>query len=676
MALTGILLAACSHDVDLYEGGNNGNNGSAQKELKPESEYLNFNTTNVVNLKLNYGEMGQRILLNVYTSNPLVDDEENATSKLTGTPVFKAYTDENGVFEGHAELPTYVNKLYITTDSWGVKRFAEVAISNGKAEADLAAEGALSRTVTRASGNYKIWDLGSVGSGSNKISKLYSIVGWDGNAYGKITDGNNGLLTKGSLTANDLKIIKPHLGNGTTSTFSDKNNYASTDMVNTSIAATFKNEKGETVVTESAQVYVTYVGEMGAWFQDGLGYYYYKTGEAPASRNDALAQLKHYIVLPNSSLPADAPYLGSTIGKNGTNYYNYGEENAPAWANERVQLLFEDPATGEISTKFPPGYTIGFFLFSKGNYGNNNCADATYKIKTDYLWYSNVEWNTDSRKYHFSALGYKDKIIYGVEDGQNQSYNDLVFTVEADPTGSIVNESRNIIPIEVPEEDATEETCRTYAFEDIWPNGGDYDMNDVIVEHRRSVTFDSYNYVKEVVDSFLPKQPAGAADYNDGFAIQIPANQRGDITLPTGAVDETETNSIILFKSAKNQRGKWFVIKRTFSGKELTKVGLEDEDNNPFIIANYKSDENRIEVHLPKHKSTSKANQDQIGSEDDAYFVNKDGAHPFSIKLPVKDFQPVTEQCAIEVEYPDFTKWVESKMTQYLDWYLNYVKKN
>ena len=35
-------------------------------------------------------------------------------------------------------------------------------------------------------------------------------------------------------------------------------------------------------------------------------------------------------------------------------------------------------------------------------------------------------------------------------------------------------------PIEEP--DAQENLLGTLAFEDIWPNGGDYDMNDVVVE--------------------------------------------------------------------------------------------------------------------------------------------------------------------------------------------------
>ncbi len=681
--LAGALLTGCSEATDYYDPSvaNAGKEQQSTSELQPESSYLDFSTTTKVNFKLNYGELGQRILVNIYVTNPYSVDEETGATELTGTPIYKLFTDDQGLLDVAFNLPSYINKVYVTTEAWGVKRYAKLSLQNGKAEADMRlSTPAASRASRRAAGDYRLWDLGSVGSGVNRIPALYSIVGWEGNAYGKIIDDNGGLLTYGSFTADDLKSIKPHLGNGQTSTFSDSKNFASTDLVNTTIAPTFENEKGETVNTDYASIYVTYIGEMGAWNQNGLGYYYYKTGEAPASRAEAQAQLKHYVVLPNSSLAGDVPYLTDLVGEykhptqSWNHYYNYGEANAPAWPNERVQLLFEDPETGKLSTQFPPGYTIGFFIFCKTSTSNVN-TQATYQIVTDNLWYSNVAWNNDSRKNHFSAIGYKDKILYGVEDGKNTSYNDLVFSVEADPTGAIANEARQQIDIVVPEEDATETSVKTYAYEDIWPLGGDYDMNDVIVEHRRSVTFDSYNYVKEVVDSFMAVQPAGSAEYDDGFAIEIPANQRGEMTLPEGAVDETATNSIILFRSAKKVVNRWFVIKRTFTSKQLSKVGLEAEDNNPYIIANYKSDENRTEVHLPKHKCTSKANADQVGSQDDAYFVNKDGLHPFAIMLPVGSFQPVTEQLSVEEEYPYFTPWVESKMTTNADWYLNYVKK-
>ena len=670
--LLGGMFAACGGDKDLYDNEPAEKEKPAEnKQLLPESSYPDFNTTSDVTFDLNYGALGQRILLQLYTEDPQQYDSENGIIEIKGEAVYKIFTDDKGRFQGNVELPAGLQTVYIYTDAIGVRRFAEAKVQNGKVSMDFTSKPSTTRRLTRAAGDYRIWNLGQ----SGVFNPLYSVVGWEGNAYGRITDDNGGLLTDGTFSADDLKAIKPYLGNNKTSEFSK--HLAGTDVVNTTIAPTYTDENGNTVTTVSAQVYVTYIGEMGAWLQDGLGYYYYKTGEAPATRNEAISTLKHYMIIPNTSVAADAPYLGNKVGMV-SGYYNYGEENAPAWPNERVQLLFEDPETGEITTQFPPGYTIGFFQVSKAHWGSNSCQDETYKVGTYRLWYSNEAWNNNNAK-HFSALGYKDKILYGVEDGENTSFNDLVFSVEADPSGAIKNPERAEIDVVVPDEDVTESRNYTYAYEDIWPTGGDYDLNDVIVEHTRTVTFDSYNYVKRVDDVFKAVQPVGSADYTDAFAIQIAANQRGNITLPADAIDETDINTIILFSSAKDVRNREFTVTRTFSGKALTKPGLENEDINPFIIANFKGEaNNRTEVHLPKHKATAKANQSQIGTADDAYYTNKDGMHPFALKVPNVNnyhFQPVTEQVSIENEYLQYTKWVESRMQENTSWYLYYTKK-
>ena len=149
-------------------------------------------------------------------------------------------------------------------------------------------------------------------------------------------------------------------------------------------------------------------------------------------------------------------------------------------------------------------------------------------------------------------------------------------------------------------------------------------MNDVIIEHKRAISFNSNNYVLKVEDTFVPVQQSGAATYSNAFAVQYVASQRGSIELPAGAVDETETSSVILFPDAKSVQGNEFTVTRTFADNTLPKKNLES-DLNPFIIAQYTAGaDNRTEVHLPKKKATGKANAEQIGAEDDAYYINKD----------------------------------------------------
>ena len=68
-----------------------------------------------------------------------------------------------------------------------------------------------------------------------------------------------------------------------------------------------------------------------------------------------------------------------------------------------------------------------------------------------------------------------------------------------------------------------------------------------------------------------------------------------------------------------------------------------------------------------------------IGAEDDAYYINKDGKYPFAIMLPATTgtegpirFTPAKETVRIDLEYPDFAKWVESNGATNNDWYLYY----
>lgn len=51
-------------------------------------------------------------------------------------------------------------------------------------------------------------------------------------------------------------------------------------------------------------------------------------------------------------------------------------------------------------------------------------------------------------------------------------------------------------------------------------------MNDVIIEHKRAISFNSNNYVLKVEDTFVPVQQSGAATYSNAFAVQyVPASE-------------------------------------------------------------------------------------------------------------------------------------------------------
>lgn len=663
--LTGILAAGCvSKEVS-----NPGN-----PDLKPAGDYFDFATTGSVTFDVNYGPIGAGALLEIFGHDPLVYDD-NGNYTLRGEADYKVFADEKGRFKGSVELPASAGTVYIYSPTWGVPMCVAASVENGVVRVDetggSSVEPQAKNASTRAAGNLKVTSV-------NSANKVYSVVGWA--QYGKISDINE-IVSTGDITSKQITAIQQKLW-GKTSKPDNLDNRAltkDTKHVNTTIAKAYENDKGETVNVTDAEIFLTILNESG-WNQNSIGYYYYKTDECPASP----AEISKYLLFPNVSTSGTVPYMKDRASSS-SSPKDYGKRNAPLTPNTRIQLLYVDEQTGEVSTRFPAGYTIGFFMIQDAfTPGSRSTQQGTVDYDKTFI-YSNMEWNQNyqGQQSRYIALSTAEgTVVYGVEDGADTSYEDVLFCIDANPNEAIQDPERPVIDPEVPEIIVTETVCRTYAFEDIWPYGGDYDLNDVIVEHKRIVKFNKDNYVNSVEDSFKPVQEASAAQLVNAFAVQYPSANRGTITLPEGAVDETATNSVLLFANAKTVRNQTFTVTRTFGKSAFLKENLETS-LNPFIIpalteGEYLND-GRTEVHLPKAKATAKADMKQIGSGDDAYYVDKDGKHPFAILIPVSTdqnepfhFIPVTESVRIEAEYPDFEKWVESKGTENTDWYLNY----
>lgn len=659
-------LTGCT-EKDLY------NPDLGKPELKPESEYFDFTTTGNVDFEVNYGKIAGGSLLEIYAKDPITFNE-NGTYSINGVARYKIFADENGCFNGKVELPATTDKVFIYSSSWGAPMYVEADVKNGKVTVDITEDEAETRAAeTRVVKDPKVWPV-------TYRTNLFSVVNWDNNKYGKINKyGSNDLITTGDMESDDISSIQQSLWGGRTKPDGLDNTSKITDTkhVNTVIAKAYKNDKGETVTVKNAKIWLTFLAE-SAWHQNAIGYYYYPNDTAPASAD----KVKKYILFPNTSIRGNAPYMKDDDGKNGS-YYDFGEKNAPLTKNQKIQLLYVDDKTNEVSADFPAGYTIGYFIMPKEYQTGNNNKETTYQLPNKYI-YSNNSWNTDKRG-NFISLSLKDKtLVYGVEDGGDKSYEDILFCIDADPNEAIQDPSRpEIDPIPPVTDPVTEITYRTYAYEDIWPSGGDYDLNDVIIEHERQITITDKNYVTKVADIFTPVQRVGAATYNDAFAVQYDSDQRGTITLPAGAIDETETSSVILFSDAKSSKDQKFTVTRTFADNTLLRKDLKTDmkaDLNPFIIVQYATGkDNRTEVHLPKAKATSKADPKQNGDKDDAYYIHKDGKYPFAIMIPERTdsegefhFTPAKEKFSIDNNYPDFTKWAESKGTTNTDWYLNY----
>lgn len=666
--ITGLCLMVFSNAItgcaekDLYDP------NYKKGQLPPVSEYFGFETKSATKLNVNYDMPGYKALIEVYAENPIEESKTDngivRTKKEGVEAIFKTYTDDNCQFAGTLSMPISLKEVYLYSRDMALPECVKIEVVNGEINFDKSMT--ISNTATRATTRAYPFDNG-VPYLINNNYHLYSICKWgdDGRLFNHV-NGNNYTPINENYVALEKTVgnenlsalisrLKKILWNGANekSPYLDNSKYVAS-AENTNLYISPKAADGSDIV--DARIDVVFIHER-AGYRNTFGYYYYK-GTDPKD----VSAIRKYVIFPNVSLTGDAPYDS-----------NAKIRMTEAGSKVRLQFFGED-GNGQPQDAFPAGYSIGWLVVPDGYNVNDNEIQNLNAIRTS---------NDKDGKYITLYDQKSKKLVIGVEDGPDNSYEDLLFYVDADPMKAIVNPEepgRPTIPegggsedVVIP--DVTETTSGTLAFEDLWPYRGDYDMNDVVVEYRREVTFDKNNKVKKIVDTFKPVNDGAISNINT-FAYQLDASQMGALTLPIGAEKEAATNSIILFTNSKQlvESKQVYVVTREFD--EAATFDKKDlKAYNPYIIVNYTAGvENRIEVHLPKFPATSLANQRLSYTQNDAYYVDKDGKYPFAIDIPIVNFKIVTEMGHIDdaKEYPDFATWVESKGTLNQNWYLRY----
>lgn len=616
------LVTGCTKKESLY------NPDYGKQPLPDPNDYFDFSMRTDVDLYVDYGITGFKALIEIYDEDPLVPDDSGREKKEGLEALFKIYTDYNGKFEGKMNIPATVKSVYLYTSTWGLPGCVKLDVENGAVSLDMSGS---SPYTGRAVARSYDFDFGTqIPYQIENVRNIYSLCTWE-------QSGN--FETDGYVIETVNKI-----GNETMQTFAQRMQDFFVKGLNNS-----EYIKGpETTnlhLAKPAKVNIIFVNKDASW-QNTFGYYYYKEGS-----NIDVKKIRKYIVFPNvDNKPKNTtfPYI------------------IPLKSGYKVKLqYFGEDGKGPASDEFPEGCTIGWFIYAGGF--NFNPNGTSPRILEDAQLHTT---NDQSPSYVTLADKKSGKLIIGVEDGGNSSFCDLLFYTEATPEEAVQDPDRPTIPDEdkpsEPEVDATENTKGTLAFEDVWPTGGDYDMNDVIVEYERKVSFNKKNMITKIEDTFKPVHDG--ATYTNAFAYQIDKGQLGNVTLPEGATIEKETSSIIVYPNNKTAMERTYTVTREFSSPSFSKQDLKVY--NPYIIVNYATGENkRKEVHLPKYKATDLADQTFIGSEDDAYYLDKTGAYPFAIDIPIWNFKPVTETKHIDDEYSAFKKWANSKGNTDKDWY-------
>lgn len=618
-------------------------------KLPSSDSYFGFELRGDIDLSVNYDAPGFRALIEVYDQNPL---EESTNLKKEGIePVYKAFTDSNGKLTAKMYIPTTVKEAYLYTERIGLPKCVKL-----QTEGNGFAYDATKVMATRAQGLVSDAQLpfpAASPSGGSRTDNVYSIVAWDINGkpeakYMTLMYSMNN-ESMGDITSRVGDFLTKH--NVSTTVVGNKDLIRDPEKLNISIPQN----------VDKTKINVTFVSDNGA-FNNSLGYYYYPSGSPVTVAN--FYKQKKYVIFPNAS-----------------NSYSYELKSG-----HTVNLLYFDEK-GNASEEFPGGYTIGWFLISDGYYFNSqafvrNIQEEPYTMPALYPSLRNTCFsneiktaNADPRNF-ISAYDEASKLlVFGIEDNMKNAaddYMDVLFFASTTPDVG-AGDRPSITDPTIPEiKEETETIYGTLAFEDQWPKGGDYDMNDVIIEYKRIITFNQDNYVTEVVESFKPVQKPNSATMNNLFAYRI--NNMGTIELPADCEIESATNSIILAKSVKLLQDQVITIKRTFEASaRLAKDDIK-KDFNPYILVNGNRQPGRQEVHLPKQLATTLADKSQSQTEDDAFYIKKDGKYPFAINIPVINFTAVQEGNPIDSEsqYPLFRTWAESKGTLATDWYNHY----
>lgn len=278
----------------------------------------------------------------------------------------------------------------------------------------------------------------------------------------------------------------------------------------------------------------------------------------------------------------------------------------------------------------------------------------------------------------------------GVDDADGDGISDALDEYPEDATRAF----NNYYP--------SEEGWAGLAFEDLWPEKGDYDFNDLVVRFRYNLVANASNRVVEINASY--QAMAVGAAYRNGFGVQFDLIDPSKISSVSGQVrGENYVHSSVNGTEAFQEKAvviPWdnveAVIQRAggsmFNTVPNGFVGTSDIVNllitfvhpmhpdsvgappfNPFLIRQMKREH---EIHLVDHRPTSLMDISLFGTVDDAsvpsegkYFRTADNL-TWGIQLP-EEFDYPIEHAEVTEAHLKFSSWAESNGSNPHDWYKN-----
>lgn len=650
-------------------------------EINNALNYTNFDfkTTKQINVSVTTLNTSNQpvggVFLELYSKNPLNADGsliENSSDYM----VFKGITTATGKLDCKIAPATTVDSLTVLVNYIGLPAIQQFKITS----ADLAIT--IGGSTTAQPAPRRIGSATSVVGFPEPtlVSGYYVLGGWS-------TAGQPQYLVQNDkLTKEFLEDVNASLPERVKLTVSHPEYLSSSD-------------EGSIVLIEDAEVWVTFVHE-GAGYLNTLGYYTHPNDKAPATAKDITDAT---IIFPNVS---------------------YGGSGGTLVSGNKVQLLYLDPVTKKYSNRFPAGTTVAWFFKANAFLGKTIGAGyGTYYSDKRF----NPESNVNNRKHNVLLKdNSRQLLLIGFEDlnretgSSDEDFNDGVFystvtpytavkqdiykpiDTPTDTDGDGVGDSRDEYPTDKDKAFnnyyPAKDQVGTLAFEDLWPNKGDYDFNDLVLDYNYNQISNADNKVVEV-NAKLTVRAIGASIRNP-FAIEFNTTadnvksvtgqllNKGIFKLNNNGTEEGQSKAVVpVFEDPFSVLGYTGSIVNTVSGgaySEPKTIDLNIKFNNPVSLSEFGTapfnpfivvgGKRGMEVHLPGGAPTALVDESLFGTGDDntdlkaqKYYMS-DKYLPWAINLPVKFDYPAEKQ-DITKAYLMFNNWAKSRGFNYMDWY-------
>lgn len=249
----------------------------------------------------------------------------------------------------------------------------------------------------------------------------------------------------------------------------------------------------------------------------------------------------------------------------------------------------------------------------------------------------------------------------------------------------------------------------TLLFEDMWPQKGDYDFNDFVVNYNIQYNKTPNGDIKEIEYSYKVDAIGGTKEssffirlFNNGSPLnsaQIESVSGNDIshgfasTNANGSESGTSEAVIPIIDNTRNAFAGYdsndlinvldsqtYVTADTDTVKIVLTSAFTTLQIDPFIVTDF---DRSVEIHLTNYGPTSKANQSLFGSNDDATNIGNDfyyktsNGYPWGLNVAEEIAYP-KENYDFAQTYINFGNWAENLGNVSTDWYVqiesNYVQ--